>query len=599
MAVVIERHDPGERDEFRAARNSRRTVAATLLGRPFDWDTAALLLQVQSELAGLDSLLDEPDRIVRADLPAGTALGAAAGVAAAHDGATVRLALDGRDIRFEAAGDAGMHPQRWCLAFSLGCITGERAARRWLGQAAVIRGCQRGPQQADLFWEPLCRALAEIGEGQPAYAPLADAAAATEPGAVRIAEPDYVERTRRPLIALAALLREGVIAADWSLAVGAALEAHRGYYGDMRRREPLGMVAFEILALCALARERGIATDVRSSYLPLGWLDGEWPQVLLRLDFPEQAVADALEARWVIDLHGYGRGGRSHRLDRGANGLLARHSVPAADGLPAAEFVFTEARPVPGGPGLLALDPARALAHAHALAARGLLSEALAALRRVLAAVPVSGAEPAVSGADRASLTDLQAAWQARLAQPEPPAAGSDASTASGGGTEADIAAALVAAEAVKHAARPMLEALRGGGAARRIAALCPRSEDYAKVFTEDAVEIARVAFTRFWDVPPPFRAPDHTQTELSLWVSPAGMLGEPNLLSRQFPTGYRGLARWLNPHRVWLAWRFAKPGEIGGLTYDGLVWCDDHWAWFPRPYLVLADLSAKVVDLP
>ena len=76
MTVVIERHDPGERDEFRAARNSRRTVAATLLGRPFDWDTAALLLQVQSELAGLDSLLDEPDRIVRADLAAGTALGA-------------------------------------------------------------------------------------------------------------------------------------------------------------------------------------------------------------------------------------------------------------------------------------------------------------------------------------------------------------------------------------------------------------------------------------------------------------------------------------------------------------------------------------------
>jgi hypothetical protein len=22
--------------------------------------------------------------------------------------------------------------------------------------------------------------------------------------------------------------------------------------------------------------------------------------------------------------------------------------------------------------------------------------------------------------------------------------------------------------------------------------------------------------------------------------------------------------------------------------AYDGLVWCDDHWAFFPKPYRVL-----------
>jgi hypothetical protein len=448
----------------------------------------------------------------------------------------------------------------------------------------VIRGCQRGPQEADAFWEPLCRSLAEIGEGRPAYEPLAEADAVTEPGMAPIAEPDYVELTRRPLIALAALLREGVSTTEWTLAAMAALEAHRTYYGNVRRREPLGMVAFEVLALCALAGDRGVATDLRSPYLPLAWLNGDWPPIVLRLDFPEQAVADALEARWVIDRHGYGRSGRAHQLDRGDHGLLVQYSVPAADGLPAAEFVFAEAKPAPGGPGLLALNPAQALAVAHALVDRGLFGEALAALRRVRAVAPA---------ADQVDLAALETKWQAQLSQ-APAVPASEPVSAAAVEQAKDIAAALVAAEAVKRAARPMLEELRGENGAARLAALRPRQEDYAKVFTADGIEAARDAFTRFWGASPPVRAPDPAQTELSLWVAPAGMLDEDNLLSRQFPGGYRGLARWLNPARVWLAWRFAKPGAIGGLSYDGLVWCDDHWAWFPRPYLVLRDLVAR-----
>jgi hypothetical protein len=258
--------------------------------------------------------------------------------------------------------------------------------------------------------------------------------------------------------------------------------------------------------------------------------------------------------------------------------------VPSADGLPAAEFVFAEAKPAPGGPGLLALNSAQALAVAHALADRGLFGEALAALRRVRAVA---------SAADQVDLAALETKWQAQLSQaPAKPAP----EPASVGAVEQakDIAAALVAAEALKRAARPMLEELRGETAAERLAALRPRPEDYAKVFTADAVEKTRDAFTRFWEALPPIRAPDTAYTKLSLWVAPAGMLGEENILSRDFPGGYRGLARWLNPHRVWLAWRFSKPGAIGGLSYDGLVWCDDHWAWFPRPYLVLRDLAAR-----
>jgi hypothetical protein len=43
-------------------------------------------------------------------------------------------------------------------------------------------------------------------------------------------------------------------------------------------------------------------------------------------------------------------------------------------------------------------------------------------------------------------------------------------------------------------------------------------------------------------------------------------------------------------PERIWVAWEFVEPGRDSGLSFDGLVWCEDHWAWFPRPYLLLAE---------
>jgi hypothetical protein len=585
MTLSTAQHNPGPLETDRIALTDRRATLRRLLADPFHRDTAAKLLRVHAELAALGHRLGEPDRMARADIAAGAVLGAAAGLGVLHADATVRMALGRRDAAIPPGGDAGMDAKLWCLAFSLACITGDRAARRWLGQDGVIRACQRGAAAA--FWIPYCRALALIAQGLPAYGPLAEAASAAVSVLPEAAGVDEMEQVRRPLIALAALLREGIGGTDWTAGVSAALEAHRVFHAAAPGRARRGLAAFEILALCALARERGVVTGLQATDLPLAWLDGAWLPARLRIDFPEIAVADALEARWVIDLHGYSREGRSYRLETGAAGvLLVRYSVPETDDLPPAAFVFAQSKPAPGGPGLRALDVSQTVEAARRLASQGLVSEALAALRRALAVLPET--DPA-----RDSLVDLQAVWQVRAAAPGAPGPAPQPSVDMS--DPADIATALVAAEALKRAARPMLEELRDENAAQRLAALRPRPEDYAKVFTADAVETTRDAFTRFWEASPPIRAPDTAYTELSLWVAPAGMLDGDNVLSRQFPGGYRGLARWLNPHRVWLAWRFAKPGAIGGLSYDGLVWCDDHWAWFPRPYLVLRDLVARI----
>jgi hypothetical protein len=568
MTMVVERPDPGDTARCAAARESGRRVLAAWRNGPFEPDSAAMLLQVRAEQAGWDSLLGAPPREIREGIASGAACGIAAGIAAARHGAAVQLATVGVQSAFIASGHAGMHPQRWCLAFSLAAVTGADPGLGWLTRADIVQACQRPAGQADGFWPPFCLALAEISGGAPGRAALQAAMAATEPGAFAIAEPDYVETTRRPLMALAALLRDGVGSAEWSLGVAAALAAHRDYYAGERRFEPLGLVAFEILGLCALARRRGIATDVSSPYLPLDWLQIDWPPIRVRLDYPVQHVADALEGRWVVDRHGYARAGRAQSLEQGADGLIMRVSAPGDASLPPAQFGFLEAPARAGGPGLLALAPGEAIGLAEDLAARGLHGEALAALRRVLAEMPEDGAR-------RPALLARQAALQAPPARPD-------------AAPDAEIAAAMQAAGAVQEIARPLLEAIFRGDPAAGMRALRPREEDYALVFTPAMQAPARAVFEAFWQTPPPLRAPGPAQTRLRVFAAPAGILRDDHPLSRPFSAQYRRLAPALNPHLVWLTWRITAPGETSGLTYDGLVWCGDHFSWFPQPFRIL-----------
>jgi hypothetical protein len=112
-------------------------------------------------------------------------------------------------------------------------------------------------------------------------------------------------------------------------------------------------------------------------------------------------------------------------------------------------------------------------------------------------------------------------------------------------------------------------------------------------VFVGEAIEQARAAYQQFWSTGLQFSRPRSTQTEIHCEVAPAGMLRWPNELSRRFPAGYQGIALSLNPHRVWLAWKYLEPGRQSGLSFDGFVWLDDRWVWFPKPYRYLKPAAA------
>lgn len=169
------------------------------------------------------------------------------------------------------------------------------------------------------------------------------------------------------------------------------------------------------------------------------------------------------------------------------------------------------------------------------------------------------------------------------------------AATAAAGEMGAALAAAapqLAAASAalLVQQVQPLLLALAQDPDGDVLQALRPRAADHALAFVPSAAQAAATAFAAVWQQPPrPARAP--AGARIQCHAAPAGMLASDNALSRPFPGGYRALAPLLQPQRVWLAWKLIAPGRDAGMAYDGLVWLDDHWAWFPKPYRVLAAL--------
>lgn len=125
------------------------------------------------------------------------------------------------------------------------------------------------------------------------------------------------------------------------------------------------------------------------------------------------------------------------------------------------------------------------------------------------------------------------------------------------------------------------------------IADLMPRKGDVAKAFRADIAPRVEAAYARLLDSGLPEIDPQPGQTQVSVHACPAGFLGQDNPLSAPFPGGYKVLAPYLIRRRVWLVWRYTEPGQKDGITYNGLVFLDDHWAWFPKPYRVVGALVA------
>lgn len=114
-----------------------------------------------------------------------------------------------------------------------------------------------------------------------------------------------------------------------------------------------------------------------------------------------------------------------------------------------------------------------------------------------------------------------------------------------------------------------------------------PRDADWARVFVGQAATQAEAGYRELWAAPvAPLPRPG--QSTILLTAALALELQVDTERSRAFPGGYRQIAHLLAPNRIWVAWKYVVPNERAGMAWDGLVWMDDHWAWFPKPWRVL-----------
>ena len=118
------------------------------------------------------------------------------------------------------------------------------------------------------------------------------------------------------------------------------------------------------------------------------------------------------------------------------------------------------------------------------------------------------------------------------------------------------------------------------------MAVFAPRPEDYARVFFAEVAPAMERHFSALWARKPEVTAKP-VQTELLLASARGDQLAGD---TAGFPGGYKALTGHLVVERIWSAWKYVRPGATSGMAYDGLVWLDDRFVWFPKPWRALKD---------
>lgn len=519
-------------------------------------------------------------------------------------------------------------------AMAAASLCGDRAALRTLLRRGLFARLVRDAQQrnavvgGESFWTLLGEIFAAVVAGErPAEADFAACRSAFDAPDTQGSAFDPVARTQllQPMLDCLQLLSRGDAVA-WQAGMSRALEAHQAYFSDAAQAGLLlGFLSIELSAISALAQQRlgWVAPSAR------GLLLSSCPQSSAAVELlrvcPLRSVRDAREAHWRLDLDGAPRAGRSHVLRQQADGLVADYTVEdgsAADRWRALFLLHDEAPGLDAGELLAVSD----LLAAQVTAAPGddpgvlrgqriLLQESIHALEALLARFPANSlalpAEAFFTDRGRAIQADnpgqfdaarLRArcdAYKHLLAEMRGADAGQpalktgnkrDGQRESAPPEDQAQQLGMAAIELLRQELTPLLHALGQDRDGSLTAHLRPRPEDYARAFLPQYAEAARTAFEAIWAEPPRISSA-LPGSELKLNIAPAGMLADDNALSWRFPGGYRSVAPLLNPHRVWVAWKLIPPGKSAGMAYDGLVWLDDHWAWFPKPYRVLAGL--------
>ncbi|GAQ68110.1 hypothetical protein SsS58_08569 [Streptomyces scabiei] len=140
--------------------------------------------------------------------------------------------------------------------------------------------------------------------------------------------------------------------------------------------------------------------------------------------------------------------------------------------------------------------------------------------------------------------------------------------------------------------ARALMEELGESGGTGLVRSLRPAAADYHALFQPDFARQAEAFYEgSLWgnSPQPPRPWAKYGQTEMRMWKATTDDIRAWTPVVRaNFPGGYAQVKDRFKAGLAVYTWDYTKPGDERGMAYNGLVYVNGHWAFFPKPWYVL-----------
>jgi hypothetical protein len=124
---------------------------------------------------------------------------------------------------------------------------------------------------------------------------------------------------------------------------------------------------------------------------------------------------------------------------------------------------------------------------------------------------------------------------------------------------------------------------------------LRPSSEDFKAVFKPEVVKQVEQGYRQPWEEGKIVIRGQPGQTELLLWSATTEELKNQGGEAAAFPAGYAVAAVYFKDGLRIYRFKFVRPGDELGFAWDGLIYINGHWAFFPKPWRVIPGLVINV----
>lgn len=125
---------------------------------------------------------------------------------------------------------------------------------------------------------------------------------------------------------------------------------------------------------------------------------------------------------------------------------------------------------------------------------------------------------------------------------------------------------------------------------------LRPTHEDFQAVFKDDVVKEVEAGYKQPWDEGKILIHGQPGQTELLMTSATTEELKQQKGEALSFPGGYAKAAPYYKDGLRIFRFKFVRPGEQLGFAWEGLIFVNGHWAFFPKPWRVIPGL---VINIP